>query len=41
MMKCVVIYNPNSGKLSSREDIKKIFKLLENYNYETEIIYTE
>lgn len=41
MMKCVVIYNPNSGKLSNREDIKKIFKLLENYNYETEIIYTE
>ena len=41
MMKCVVIYNPNSGKLSNRNDIKKIYKLLENYGYDTEIIYTE
>ena len=41
MQKCVVIYNPNSGKLSNRNDIKKIYKILENYGYETEIIYTE
>ena len=41
MMKCVLIYNPNSGKLSNRNEIKKIYKILENYGYETEIIYTE
>ena len=41
MMKCVVIYNPNSGKLTNRNDIKKIYKLFENYGYDTEIIYTE
>ena len=41
MMKCVIIYNPNSGKLSNRDDIKKIYKILENYNYDCEIIYTE
>lgn len=41
MKNCVVIYNPNSGKLSNRNDIKKIHKILENYGYETKIIYTE
>ena len=41
MMKCVVIYNPNSGKLTNRNDIKKVYKTLENYGYDTEIIYTE
>ena len=41
MMKCVVIYNPNSGKLSNRNEIKKIFTTLENYGYETELINTE
>ena len=41
MKKCVVIYNPNSGKLSNRNDVKKIHKILENYGYETKIIYTE
>lgn len=41
MMKCVVIYNPNSGKLTNRNDVKKIYKLLENYGYDTEIKYTE
>ena len=41
MQKCVVIYNPNSGKLSNRQDIKKIYKILENYGYNCEIIYTE
>ena len=33
MMKCVVIYNPNSGKLSNRNEVKKIYKILENYGY--------
>ena len=41
MKKCVVIYNPNSGKLSNRNDVKKLYQLFENYGYETEIIYTE
>ena len=41
MMKCVLLYNPNSGKLSNRNEIKKIYKILENYGYETQIIYTE
>ena len=41
MLKCVVIYNPNSGRLSNRNDVKKIYKILENYGYETEIKYTE
>lgn len=41
MLKCVVIYNPNSGKLTNRSDLKKIYKILENYEYDTEIIYTE
>lgn len=41
MMKCVLLYNPNSGKLSNRNEIKRIYKILENYGYETEIIYTE
>ena len=41
MKKCVVIYNPNSGRLTNRADIRKIYKLLENYGYDTEIKYTE
>ncbi len=41
MKKCVVIYNPNSGRLTNRADIRKIYKVLENYGYDTEIKYTE
>ncbi len=41
MLRCVLIYNPNSGKLSNRNDVKKIYKILENYGYESEIKYTE
>ena len=41
MLKCVVIYNPNSGKLTNKNDLKKIYKLLENYGYDVDIIYTE
>lgn len=41
MLKCVVIYNPNSGKLTNRNEIKRLYKLLENYGYDTQIIYTE
>ena len=32
MLKCVVIYNPNSGKLTNRSDLRKIYKILENYD---------
>ena len=41
MLKCVVIYNPNSGKLSNQSEIKKVYKILENYGYETEVIFTK
>ena len=41
MMKCVVIYNPNSGRLSNRYGLKRIYKTLENYGYDIEILYTE
>ena len=41
MMKCVVIYNPNSGRLANRMGLRRIFKILENYGYKTEVIYTQ
>ncbi len=41
MMKCVVIYNPNSGKLANRIGLRRIFKILENYGYTTEVVYTQ
>ena len=41
MMKCVVIYNPNSGRLANRIGLRRIFKVLENYDYKTEVIYTQ
>ena len=41
MLKCVLIYNPNSGRLTNRYEIKRIYKILENYGYDTEIKYTE
>ena len=41
MLKCVVIYNPNSGRLANRSGLRKIFKILDNYGYETEVIYTQ
>jgi diacylglycerol kinase family enzyme len=40
-MKCVIIYNPNSGRLSNRNDIAKIYKLFENYGYDVEVKFTE
>lgn len=41
MLKCVVIYNPNSGRLANKAGLNKIFRILENYGYETKIVYTE
>ena len=39
MMKCVIIYNPNSGKLTNRNDVKKIYKLLDNYGHAKKIMH--
>ena len=40
-MKCVVIINPKSGKDFSKNNAQKIIKILKDYNYESEIIYTK
>jgi len=41
MKKCIVVYNPNSGKYNKEETLPKIKKLLEEYVYEDEIIDTK
>src|SRR5574344_1726022 len=41
MKKCLVIYNPNSGKHNMEEILPKIKKLLNNYNYEVDIQMTK
>lgn len=41
MKKCVVIYNPQSGRLTSATTLKNFNKILEKYEFETEIIYTK
>ena len=41
MKKCVVIYNPNSGKFSKEKMLPKFREMLTNYNYVTEIFQTE
>lgn len=40
MKKCVVVYNPNSGKYNKEETLPKIKKLLEEYDYNVEVIAT-
>ena len=40
-MKCVVIINPKSGRDFSKNNAQKIIKILKDYNYESEIIYTK
>lgn len=40
MKKCMVVYNPNSGKYNKEDTLPKIKKILEEYNYEVEIIAT-
>ena len=37
MKKCLVVYNPNSGKYNKEETLPKIKKILEEYNYDVEI----
>lgn len=41
MKKCVVIINPKSGKGVSQKDLDKIGIILDNYNYDYNIILTE
>lgn len=41
MKKCMVVYNPNSGKYNKEETLPKVKKILEEYNYEVEIIDTK
>lgn len=41
MKKCVIIMNPESGKLKNKEDKKVIYDILRKYGYEAEIKYTK
>lgn len=41
MKKCLVIYNPNSGKYNKEETMPKIKKILEEYNYEVDMYETK
>ena len=41
MKKCMVIYNPNSGKYNKEETLPKIKKILEEYDYIVDIIDTK
>lgn len=41
MKKCLVIYNPNSGKYNKEKTLPKIEKILNEYHYEVEIKETK
>ena len=41
MKKCVIIYNPNSGKKRIKEYIPEIQKILIKHEYESEVITTK
>ena len=41
MKKCLIIYNPNSGKYNKEEILPKLKDILNNYGYEVEIISTK
>lgn len=41
MKKCLVIYNPNSGKYNKEKTLPKIEKILNDYHYEVEIKETK
>lgn len=41
MKKCFVVYNYQSGRTKENNSIQKIYQTLENYGYETTIIYTK
>lgn len=41
MKKCIIIYNPNSGKYNKEKTLPKIAKILNDYNYGVEIKETK
>ena len=41
MKKCVIIYNPHSGKKVKYKFLPQFKEILKKYDYESEIIYTE
>lgn len=41
MKKCIVIYNPKSGRLTNEATLKNFNKILEKYDFKSEIIYTK
>lgn len=41
MKKCIIIYNPNSGKKQVKKYLKEIEKILSSHHYQTEIITTK
>ena len=41
MKKCIIIYNPNSGKYNKEKTLPKIEKILNDYDYEVEIKETK
>ena len=41
MKKCVVVYNPVSGKEKNKECIEDFYTVLKKYNYDLELIYTK
>lgn len=41
MKKCLVIYNPNSGKYNKEDTLPKIEKILKDYNYDSKVVETK
>lgn len=41
MKKCLVIYNPNSGKYNKEDTLPKIEKILKDYNYDSKVFETK
>ena len=40
MKKCVVIYNPASGRDRQKKSVQPLYDILRKYDYDTEIVYT-
>lgn len=41
MKKSIIIYNPNSGKYNKEKTLPKLKEVLNDYNYEVEIMETK
>lgn len=41
MKKCVIIYNPHSGKLKKDYFLQTFYDILRKHGYETEVKYTK